>query len=217
MIKRLIKDFENSMAAAAMAESGDPETAREIMSELGEEKEDLKSIIVRNERVDSIIERHDRTEEAIVFAEAGEQEHARRLIVHGKDEHKKILVVGGEDGFSEKLINYSISMAERMQYDIIAINVVPVGKRLFSFLSDKVKAEFHSSAEKAVVTFRDKAKENKIQFKHSVKFGDPDKAIRESHREHKRISFVLAEPEQVTEDGNTKKTSIPVFCLVPEQ
>lgn len=215
-MKRLIKDFEDSMAAAAFAEAGDFKTARNILNEMKESKE-TKTVKVKDERIESLMKNHDRTEEAIVFAQAGEHEYARELIKKGQEERKKILVVGGEEGFSEKLVHYAISMAERMNHDIVALNVVPVGKRLFSFLNDKVKEELHKSAETAVETFKLKAFEKELNFDHNVKFGDFDRAIREAHKEHKRVSFVLAEPEQVIEATSTKKrTSIPVFCLAQE-
>ena len=37
-MKRFIKDFEDSMAAAAFAEAGDFKTARNILNEMGESK-----------------------------------------------------------------------------------------------------------------------------------------------------------------------------------
>ncbi len=216
-MKRFIKDFEDSMAAAAFAEAGDFKTARNILNEMGESKEEMKSVKVKDERMDSLMKKHDRTEEAIVFAQAGEHEYARELMKKTEEERKKILVVGGEEGFSEKLINYAISMAERMNHDIIALNVIPVGRRLFSFLNDKVKDELRRDAEAAVEAFMQKALENKINFDHTVKFGDFDRAIREAHREHKRVSFVLAEPEQLADRGSPEKaSSIPVFCLAQE-
>ncbi len=212
-MKRLIKDFEDSMAAAAFAESGDFESARDILNEMKAEKK----VKVKDERIETIIEKHDRTEEAIVFAEAGEHEYARELIKRAEEERKKILVVGGEEGFSERLVHYAISMAERMQHDIVALNVIPVGRRLFSFLNEKVKEELRKGAEEAVEAFRVSAAERKINFEHLVKFGDFDRAIREAHKENKRISFVLTEPEQGSDMASgARKTSIPVFCLAQE-
>lgn len=216
-MKRFIKDFEDSMAAAAFAEAGEFKTARNILNEMGEAREEMKAVQVKDERIESLMKKHDRTEEAIVFAQAGEHEYARELMKKTEEERKKILIVGGEEGFSEKLIHYAISMAERMNHDIVALNVIPVGRRLFSFLNEKVKDELRQDAEAAVETFREKAAESGVTFDHTVKFGDFDRAIREAHREHKRISFVLAEPEQLAErESSRKASSIPVFCLAQE-
>ena len=124
-MKRFIKNFEDSMAAVAFAESGDEKTARQIINEMEMRKEESKSIKVKDERVESLIEKHERTAEAIVFAEAGEHEYARELLKKDAKEKKKILVVGGEEGFSEKLIHYAIGMADRMNYEIVALNVIP--------------------------------------------------------------------------------------------
>ncbi len=215
-MRRFIKDFEDTMAAAAFAQAGDFKTAQNILSEMKEVKAEMKAVKVKDERVESFIKKHDRTEEAIVFAQAGEQEYARELMRKSEEERKKILVVGGEEGFSDRLIHYAVSMAERMNYDIVALNVIPVGRRLFSFLNEKVKDELRKGAEAAVETFKLKALEMKVNFEHTVKFGDFDRAIRDAHKEHKRISFVLAEPEQLSDKNNTKRTSIPVFCLAQE-
>ncbi len=211
-MKRWIKKFEDEMAAAAFAENGEFDTARHILNK----SRDEELVEVKDERIESLIEKHDRTEEAIVFAQAGEHEYARQLIQKTEKERKKILVVGGEEGFSERLIHYAISMAERMSHDIVALNVIPVGRRLFSFLNDKVKEELQRAAENAVMEFKEKALQRKIRFDHHVKFGDFDRAIKDIHREHKRISFVLTEPEHGSEKTSQKKTSIPVFCLAQE-
>ncbi|GBD99475.1 hypothetical protein BMS3Abin07_01512 [bacterium BMS3Abin07] len=211
-MKKFLRDFEDSMAAAAFAQAGDIETAREIMSELEEIKKEIEALEVKDERVESLLEKHDRTEEAIVFAEAGESDYAREIIRKGEQERKKILVVGGEEGFSDMLLNYAMGMAERMNYDIVTINAIPVGKRLFSFLNDNIREELKSRAEEKVEIFRKEAEKRNIIFSHTVKFGDPDKSIKEAHKEFKRISFILTEPEHVTGNASSR-ASIPVFCL----
>ena len=79
-MKKFLRDFEDSMAAAAFAQAGDIETAREIMSELEEIKKEIEALEVKDERVESLLEKHDRTEEAIVFAEAGESRSEERRV-----------------------------------------------------------------------------------------------------------------------------------------
>ncbi len=211
-MKRLIRNFEDSMAAVAFAEAGDERTAREIMNEMTAAAGDRRSIAVKDERVDSLIRKHDRTEEAIVFAEAGEHEYARELLRRNDSERKKILVVGGEEGFSDKLVHYAVGMAERMGYEIVALNVIPAGNRLFSMLNEKVREELRARTAEEAEAFKKRAEERNILFSHNVKFGDFDKSIKEAHREFKRISFVLTEPEHVTEKSPAK-AGIPVFCL----
>lgn len=213
-IKRFIKNFEDTMAAVAFAESGDERSARRILHEMeGAKKEEDPPVRVKDERVESFLERHERTEEAIVFAQAGEQEYARELLRREDEERRKILVVGGEEGFSDKLVHYALGMAERMNYEIVAINVVPMGNRLFSMLTEKVRAELRERTEQGAEAFRRKAEEKKIPFSHLVKFGDFEKSIKETHKEYKRISFVLSEPEHIT-DRSSAKSGIPVFCLL---
>jgi 23S rRNA pseudoU1915 N3-methylase RlmH len=211
-MKRFLKDFEDSMAAAAFAQEGDPDTALEMMSERNEGDQGKKNIKVKDERAKSFIEKHDTTEEAIAFAQAGEQDYARELLKRDESERKKILVVGGEEGFSEALTAYAIGMADRMNFEITALNVIPGGKRIFSFLNDNEKKELLERAEEMASKFSSKAAEKNITFVHTVKFGESEKVIKDLHREVKRIAFVLTEPETLSDD-NTSRASIPVFCL----
>ncbi|MEC4684212.1 MAG: universal stress protein [Nitrospirota bacterium] len=211
-MKNFIKNFEDSMAAVAFAESGDEKTARQIISEMRMTKKEGRSLNVKDERVESLIKKHERTEEAIVFAEAGEYEYAREILKRDDNEKKKILVVGAEEGFSEKLVHYALGMAERMDYEIVALNVIPAGNRLFSLLNEKVREELRERTVREADTFRKKAEDKDILFSHNVRFGDFDKSIKDAHKDFKRISFVLTEPEHVA-DRSPAKAGIPVFCL----
>ncbi len=217
-MKHFIKDFADTMAAAAMAQGGDHKAAKEIMDEARQIREMKKAVKVHKERVQNIIEKHDRTEEAIVFAQAGEQAVAQDILKEAKQEKKKILVVGGEDGFSEKLIDYAVGMAGRMHYEIVALNVIPVGKQLFRFLNEKkVTEEFQQKPEKGAISFQKAAETRKLPFRHMVKFGSFDRVVKEIHREIHRVSFVLTEPDHLCEGASDcKVTSIPVFCMVPD-
>ena len=211
-MENLIKNFEDSMAAVAFAESGDEKTARQIINEMRMTKKEGRSIKVKDERVESLIKKHERTEEAIVFAEAGEYEYAREILKRDDNEKKKILVVGGEEGFSKKLVHYALGMAERMDYEIVALNVIPAGNRLFSLLNEKVREELRERTAKEADDFRKKADEKGILFSHNVRFGDFDKSIKDANKDFKRISVVLTEPEHVA-DRSPAKAGIPVFCL----
>lgn len=210
-MKKLLKKLEDSMTAITFAEAGDADTARQILNENAEAKR-VKKLKVKEETTESLTQKHDRTMEAITFAEAGEYEYARELLKKEETERKKLLVVGNEEGFSETLIYYALGMADRMQYDIVALNVVPIGRRLFAFLNEKTRQELQNRAVEGAEYFKMKTDEKKIQFIHVVRFGEPEKVLKDSHKEFKRISFILAEPENIC-DETSSKTSIPVFCL----
>ncbi len=211
-MKKLLRNIEDSMTAITFAEAGEAEIARAIMNETKPPKQ-VKKTRVKEKGGETLTEKHDRTMEAITFAEAGEHEYARELLKKDKKiEKKKLLIIGNEDGFSEMLINYALGMATRMNYDIAAVNVIPVGTRLYSFLNQKTRQELRGRAEKGAEPFRTKAEGRNVPFTHSVKFGEPDKVIKEVHKEFKRVSFVLSESEIVC-DESSSRVSIPVFCL----
>jgi len=199
-MKRILKKFENAMAAVAFAEAGEDKIARELLNE------SIPSETVSKVKKASFAEK---TMEAITFAEAGEHEHAKALI-KGTVSKEKLLVVGSEEGFSERLVNHAINMAERMGYEITALNVIPVGMRIFSVLQDKVKEELKGKTEKEAEAFSAKASKMRIPFTHTVKFGNLDKIVREVNRECKETLFIVTEPEHVSDDSNA---AIPVYCI----
>jgi len=199
-MKRILKKFENAMAAVAFAEAGEDKIARELLNE------SIPSETVSKVKKASFAEK---TMEAITFAEAGEHEHAKALI-KGTVSKEKLLVVGSEEGFSERLVNHAINMAERMGYEITALNVIPVGMRIFSVLQDKVKEELKGKTEKEAEAFSAKASKMRIPFTHTVKFGNRDKIVREVNRECKETLFIVTEPEHVSDDSNA---AIPVYCI----
>jgi len=199
-MKRILKKFENAMAAVAFAEAGEDKIARELLNE------SIPSETVSKVKKASFAEK---TMEAITFAEAGEHEHAKALI-KGTVSKEKLLVVGSEEGFSERLVNHAINMAERMGYEITALNVIPVGMRIFSVLQDKVKEELKGKTEKEAEAFSAKASKMRIPFTHTVKFGNLDKIVREVNSECKETLFIVTEPEHVSDDSNT---AIPVYYI----
>lgn len=217
-MKKFLKNFEDAMAAAAFAQAGETETAVEIMEESRASRKREKELRVQDERPQSILERHDAVEEAIVFAQAGEHEYAQKVLEETKKENQKILVVGGEEGFSDKLMDYALNMAGRMNHEIVALNIIPVGKQLFRFLSEKkVTEELQAKPEKGAAIFRAKTETREIAFQHMVKFGGFDRVIKDIHREIRRISFVLTEPDHICDEESCANASIPVFCMAPEE
>ena len=200
-MKRILKKFENAMAAVAFAEAGEDEIARELLNE------PIPSETVSKVKKESLVEK---TMEAITFAEAGEHEHAKELMKGKSVPKEKLLVVGSEEGFSERLVDHAISMAKRMGYEITALNVIPVGMRIFSVLQDKVKDELKGKTEKEAETFSAKASKMRIPFTHTVKFGNLDKIVREVSRECQETLFIITEPEHVSDDSNA---AIPVYCI----
>jgi len=177
----------------------------------------LKNIFRRKkdrERVKgaNLSEKFDRVMEAITFAEAGGHEHAREVM---KPEPGKILVVGHEDSFSQPLVEYAVGLAERMGYEIIALNVTPIisnSPKLILPFSEKIRQDFWDNAAKGVQELQSKAAVKGIPFKHMVKFGEIDESIKEIHDEFRGVDFVLREPE-ATVKGEEGGITIPVYSM----
>ena len=76
---------------------------------------------VEVKRQHSLQDDYDEAMMAVTFAEAGAPEQAVEVMrQYGK---RKILVVSQEDAFTEAVMEYATQLAERMGYDLIALNV----------------------------------------------------------------------------------------------
>ena len=177
-------------------------------------------------RVRKLTGRMDQYQEAIVFAEAGQPEHAREFFLTEEPEEEKIgaklLVVGRESTFSREIIDYALEMAQRMSYEILALNSVPLSCETFTLFSsprNKLCQEFQEISEDNVRVFREKAEKIGIPFSHVVKFIEPEKALEEMKREFRDIEFVISEAEEdpVTnrvEEGERVRRDIFVYTMV---
>jgi hypothetical protein len=124
----------------------------------------------------------DQYQEAITFAEAGESEHARELLQEQPEttETAKLLVVGQESSFSQDMIDYALEMAERMSYEIVALNTAPLSCdtfKLFSSSRDQLCMDFKELSTKNADFFQKEAARAGIDFTHVIKFSEVDEAI----------------------------------------
>jgi hypothetical protein len=166
----------------------------------------------------------DQYNEAITFAEAGRQEHAQRLFQEKEVEKRppKLLVMGRESTFSREVIDYALEMAQRMSYEILALNTAPLSCETFKIFSSSQKKlcqDFQTLAEENVKGFHEEATRMGIPFAHVVKFSEPDEALEEIKREYNDIEFVVseAEEEQIanrTEEGIRARKEIFVYSMV---
>ena len=184
---------------------------RKLQNKKGHSADDT----VKVEQQSGFEENYDAQMEAMSLAEAGAQDMAHEVIVQERMEPPKILVVGKEDIFTERVMDYAVSLAERLGYNIIAMNVNTVVGHSGKFLSPfkkHLREEFEKRAAEAAESLRQKALAKEIQFEHVVKFGEVSKAVEELHHEMRRIEFVVTEPEAYPEKGETEVT-IPVFSM----
>ena len=166
----------------------------------------------------------DKYQEAITFAQAGESEYAMETMAEKKEAQAptKLLVMGRESDFSKEIIDYALEMAERMSYEIIALNTAPLSCETFKRFSssrNQVCEEFKSMSEKNAGLFQEAAVEKGIPFHHIVMFSEPEEALQSITREHKDIAFVVSETvedraDNRIEEGERLRTNLFVYSMV---
>ncbi len=124
----------------------------------------------------------------------------------------KVLIVGTEASFSQRLVEYAIWFAKRMEYGVVGLNCVPFGREAPEILSpyqSDLQKEFDLQAAAGAELLMYRAGTENVEFQHMVKFGSPDRCIKEVHQEVEDIEFVIVEPDACPEVD--METAIPVF------
>lgn len=150
-------------------------------------------------------------QEAITFAQAGEYEPADRLMNTQKQEPaeaNKLLVVGNGSSFPRDLVSYSLEMASRLSYEILAMNASPV--------PEEKKENFRLESEKNGEAFRQAAEKEGVKIRHIVKFTTQEQAVEEAVKQEGQIDFVVSDSEAENRaDQRDAKESRPVKeCFV---
>lgn len=166
----------------------------------------------------------DKYQEAITFAEAGEPEHALAAVAEQTEEQQtmQLLVVGRESSFSKEIVDYALDMAQRMSYDILALNTAPFSGntfKLFSDSCDQLCEEFKSLSEKNATMFQQTAAEKGIAFDHIVMFSETKDALQEITNNNKNIAFVVSESIEDRagsriEEGERLRQHLYVYSMV---
>lgn len=153
--------------------------------------------------------------EAVTFAEAGETEVARRIASEvfpeaaaAGREGERILAVSGASGFSPRMVEDSLGMAERLDFGVVALSVPSAVARLVARLGGRRKPPDRLPAE----VFGARAAERGIPFVHAVRSGDLEKAVAEARRRFRRIAFLLIEPE-LAPRARFAGVNVPIFTL----
>jgi hypothetical protein len=179
---------------------------------LNKNRAEENEVAVESRQTETLREKIESYTEAITFAEAGLQEQAQEIMRAELAEAAKVLVVGHEDTFSKPLVDYAVGFAERMGYEIVALNISPVQTKSASSgpFCDMLCEEFNKKCQQGITTLSRLCKEKSITFSHLIKFGEIDDCIKEAHEEMRRVEFVITEPESCPEEG---RVAIPVFCM----
>jgi hypothetical protein len=134
----------------------------------------------------------------------------------------QLLVMGRESTFSQEIIDYALEMAQRMSYEILALNTAPLSCetfKLFSSSRNQICEEFKSMSEKNATEFQQAAAEKGIAFNHIVMFSEPEEALQDLSKENKNIIFVVSESiedraEDRIEEGERLRQNLYVYSIV---
>jgi hypothetical protein len=134
-------------------------------------------------------------------------------------ENRKILVVSREARFSESVVSYAVNLAERLGYDLIALNV-GAGESSPGLLHSPYRhflgEKFKKQARKAAARIQGRLKAKGLGFEHLVRFGEVGKAVEDLNHEKRRIEFVLNASE-LSEAEMMGGVSLPVFTIKGNQ
>jgi hypothetical protein len=166
----------------------------------------------------------DQYQEAITFAEAGQPSQAQELVRRDEVEEKalRLLVVGRESTFSREVVDYALEMAQRLSYQILALNTAPLSCETFKIFSSsrkKICQDFQSLSEENVKAFREEAEKFGIPFTHVIKFSEREEALEEVREEFGGIEFVVSDMEEEravdrVEDRERARKRICVYSMV---
>jgi len=145
----------------------------------------------------------------------GEADRAAAPAGIGEGRKGRLLVLGQQSGFSKDLVDYALDMAERLSYEVIALNAAGFSKetfRSFPGARDKVCQDFRAVSEGNALSFRAAAIEKGIPFSHLVKFSSADEATAEVRDQVGDIDYVICESEEMLEEPGERG---PIVAYTP--
>ena len=168
--------------------------------------------------------RIDTYQEAISFAQAGATAEARELLQTSREDLSEtrpdtLLVLAKGSRFSREMREYALDMAQRLGYEILALNSAPIKKetwRFFNLEAQNLREEFKSSSEKNFETFQNEADEKGVSITHLVKFIDKEEALQELKNENLNPDFIISDSEPVqsrSEDRNRPEQPRNDLCV----
>ena len=109
-------------------------------------------------------------------------------------ENRKILIVSREVRFSESVVNYAVNLAERLGYDLIALNVGPGWESkgfLHSPYSHFLGEKFKLRSRKAAAQLERRLRAKGLGFEHLVRFGEVGTAVETLNHEKSGLNLCL--------------------------
>jgi hypothetical protein len=131
------------------------------------------------------------------------------------DVKRKILVVAKNHTFTEAVVDYAANLAQRLGYDLIAMNVNPALAQSGNFYSpynQHLRGKFSERALNAWLPVANELAGQGIHGEHVVKFEDLSEAIKDLNHAVKRIDFVITDAG-ITDEEITGEIPLPVFSI----
>jgi hypothetical protein len=128
---------------------------------------------------------------------------------------RKILLVGKGENLDLAAVDYAVNLAERLGYDLVALNVDPTLKqrgRFFPPYQQHLREKFTQKVRAAGEVLEKRVAPKGVNFEQVVKFGDLGQAVAEINRQIKRIEFVITQ-DGVKEKEVNGEINIPVFSI----
>lgn len=124
----------------------------------------------------------------------------------------KILVV--QDGeHSSVLVDYTVKMAQKLDCEIIALDV---SEEPLNYSGERRQREinrFHQRAKKNAETIMLKAEAMAVACKHVAQIGNQEETIKKLSQEDKAIRYVLIKPAEEYVSVDRKRARVPVVDL----
>lgn len=133
----------------------------------------------------------------------------------GQAGRRKILVVGKGESFTEDAMEYAVQIANRLNYDILALHVGRGWSEAVSLDSEDLWRErFRKHAKEDAEALANKALTRGVHCTHEVKFGNPAAVVEELKQGVKRIEFIVADAT-VNQMEMGRELNVPVYIVVP--
>ena len=128
---------------------------------------------------------------------------------------RKILVVGKEHAFTPEVMDYAVSLAQRLGYDLLGMNLQPALEqpgKFFSPYNQHLRAKFTKQAREAWEKTKTGLQQQGIRGEHVVRFNDVAKAVKDLNQRVKRIDFVITDVG-INSEEITGEIPLPVFSI----
>lgn len=149
---------------------------------------------------------------AVAFAEAGEHDTARSMIENSSGSNT-ILMISQGDNFSKLLTDYTLDMAQRLGFEILALNITEEPLAMAAAKKEAATDLFRQKSNENSNALRVKAEERGISLGHLVEIGHQDTVVEKLHAEYPGLRYVVTEPDPEVSQSVNGRVAIPVFDL----